>query len=136
MTNIPSRERTGAAGLFLACVCAGMGSSLTALEGFEGIASRCRYQFVILQWKDRRRVRRLQWQGIFAPPRRLEHVAAVDLVAVEIAGLAGHAEIVFGAVCPRPSDLRALAANVFELGPNALEIAGWQGERKPILRPI
>jgi hypothetical protein len=33
-------------------------------------------------------------------------------------------------------DLRALAANVFELGHDALEIAGWQCEQKPIVRPI
>jgi hypothetical protein len=48
-----------------------------------------------------RLIHQQRWQGIFAPPRRLEHIAAVDLVAVEIAGLAGHAQIVFGAVVKR-----------------------------------
>src|SRR5205823_6514771 len=31
------------------------------------------------------------WQRIFAGARRLEHVAAVDLAALQVAGLAGHA---------------------------------------------
>jgi hypothetical protein len=33
-------------------------------------------------------------------------------------------------------DLRALAANVFQLGHDALKVAGWQGEQKPIVGPI
>jgi hypothetical protein len=33
-------------------------------------------------------------------------------------------------------NLLALAANVFKLGHNSLEIAGWQGEQKPIAGPI
>jgi hypothetical protein len=33
-------------------------------------------------------------------------------------------------------DLLALAANVFKLRHKPLEIAGWQGEQKPITGPI
>src|SRR6516225_1961152 len=45
-------------------------------------------RLIVAQWRQR----------IFAPARRLEHVAAVDLVALQIAGLARHAELVFGAI--------------------------------------
>ena len=40
-------------------------------------------------------------QRIFALARRLEHIAAVDLLALQIAGLARHAELVFGLVVER-----------------------------------
>ena len=40
-------------------------------------------------------------QRIFAPARRLEHVAAVDLASLQIAGLARHAELVFGPIVIR-----------------------------------
>jgi hypothetical protein len=33
-------------------------------------------------------------------------------------------------------DLPALAANLFKVWQNPLEIAGWQGEQKPIAGPI
>ena len=33
-------------------------------------------------------------------------------------------------------DLLTLAANVFELRQKLLEIGGWQGQQKPIARPI
>ena len=40
-----------------------------------------------------------QWrQRIFAAARRFEHVAAVDLASLQIARLARHAELVFGAI--------------------------------------
>jgi hypothetical protein len=38
------------------------------------------------------------WEWKFALARGLEDVATVDLSALQIAGLAGHAEIVFGAI--------------------------------------
>jgi hypothetical protein len=40
-------------------------------------------------------------QRIFATARCFEHVAAVDLPALQVAGLARHAEFVFGAVVER-----------------------------------
>ena len=57
-------------------------------------------------------------QRIVAPARRFEHVAAVDLASLQIAGLARHAELVFGAivvglevgVAQRPVDERGVLA--------------------------
>src|SRR6516162_1452443 len=40
-------------------------------------------------------------QGVIAPPWRLEDVAAIDLAAGKIAGLAGDAQLVLGAVVER-----------------------------------
>ena len=40
-----------------------------------------------------------EWrQRVIAPARRLERVAALDLVALQITGLARHAKLVFGAI--------------------------------------
>jgi hypothetical protein len=44
-------------------------------------------------------LQRRQW--IVALPRRLERIAAGDLLALEIAGLAGDPELIFGAVVER-----------------------------------
>jgi hypothetical protein len=43
-------------------------------------------------------VRKQRWQRKLAAARRLEHVAAVDLLALQVAGLAGDPELVFGAI--------------------------------------
>src|SRR5207248_3451428 len=40
-------------------------------------------------------------QRIVAPARRLEHVAAVDLLSLQVAGLAGNTQLVFGAIVIR-----------------------------------
>src|SRR5262249_57909274 len=47
---------------------------------------------------DARLIRRQRRQRVFAFARRLEHIAAFDLLSLQIAGPAGHAELVFGAV--------------------------------------
>src|SRR6185503_9507886 len=46
-------------------------------------------------------IRQQRWQRILAAARGLEGVAAVDLAPAEIAGLARHAELVFGAIVKR-----------------------------------
>src|SRR5262249_39893162 len=40
-------------------------------------------------------------QRIVAPARRLEHVAPVDLLALQVAGLARHPKLIFGAIVVR-----------------------------------
>ena len=44
-------------------------------------------------------------QRIIAAARRLEDIAAVNLLALQIAGLAGDAEFVLGAVSPRSTPI-------------------------------
>src|SRR5262245_60111 len=39
-----------------------------------------------------------RWQRIVAPPRRFEHIAAIDLAALHVAALAGDPELVFGPI--------------------------------------
>jgi len=51
--------------------------------------------------QDRALIPEERRQRIFATARRLEDVAAVDLLALQIAGLAGDAELVLGAVVER-----------------------------------
>ncbi len=48
--------------------------------------------------KDTRLIREQGRQRVLATPRGLENVAAVDLAPLQIARLARHAELVFGAV--------------------------------------
>src|SRR5262245_11980401 len=43
-------------------------------------------------------IRRERRQRVLALARRLEHIATIDLLALQIAGPARHAELVFGAV--------------------------------------
>ena len=48
--------------------------------------------------EDARLIREQSRQRVLAAARRLEHVAAVDFAALQIACLAGYAEFEFGAV--------------------------------------
>src|SRR5215469_4039566 len=88
-----------AKGLAKAAICAA-GPPIIVLRQDR---ARCR-EWVIAELvggsaEDHPRLVVAQWrQRIVAASRRFEHIAAVDLVTLHIAGLARHPKLIFGAV--------------------------------------